>query len=64
MKYLGTAIFVFNIVWWKIAHKTKFWSATEIDLTTGRRQWEETESKNDAEWNSGWFKRALRKFTS
>ncbi|KIL92360.1 hypothetical protein FAVG1_04770 [Fusarium avenaceum] len=64
LKYLGTAIFVFNIAWWKIAHKTKFWSATEIDLTTGRRQWEETESKNDAEWNSSWFKRALRKFTS
>ncbi|CAJ0547377.1 Ff.00g041310.m01.CDS01 [Fusarium sp. VM40] len=64
LKYLGTAIFVFNIAWWKIAHKTKFWSAKEIDLTTGRRQWEETESKNDAEWNSGWFKRAFKKFTS
>ncbi|KAM0544503.1 hypothetical protein ACHAPJ_011797 [Fusarium lateritium] len=61
LKYLGTLIFVFNVAWWKIVHKTTFWSAKDIDLVTGRREWEERESNEDASWNDGFWKKALRK---
>ncbi|KAH6967479.1 amino acid permease/ SLC12A domain-containing protein [Fusarium venenatum] len=38
LKYLGTLIFVVNVCWWKIRHKTTFWRVTDIDLFTGRRE--------------------------
>ncbi|PNP60718.1 hypothetical protein FNYG_14544 [Fusarium nygamai] len=62
LKYLGTVIFIINITWWKVVHKTKFIPVAEIDLTTGRRQWEEAESSNDAAWNDGFFKKIMRRF--
>ncbi|KAM0387784.1 hypothetical protein ACHAQC_010436 [Fusarium culmorum] len=38
LKYLGTLIFIVNVCWWKIRHKTTFWRVTDIDLVTGRRE--------------------------
>ncbi|GKU10837.1 hypothetical protein FLAG1_11642 [Fusarium langsethiae] len=62
LKYLGTAIFVFNFVWWKIAKKTTFWSASAVDLSSGRREWEETERQEDAHWNGGFWKKTFKRF--
>ncbi|KNB17912.1 hypothetical protein FOXG_16071 [Fusarium oxysporum f. sp. lycopersici 4287] len=59
LKYLGSFIFVFNIVWWKISQKTSFQSASEVDLSTGRREWEDTETQGEAEWNGGFWKNLL-----
>lgn len=61
LKYLGTVIFVANITWWKLTHRTTFWKATAIDLVTGRRQFEETETKEDASWNGGFWKGLAQK---
>ncbi|KAL5605945.1 hypothetical protein FOVSG1_006092 [Fusarium oxysporum f. sp. vasinfectum] len=44
LKYLGSVLFIFNVLWWKTIKKTSFWSALEVDLSTGRREWEETET--------------------
>ncbi|KLP04789.1 Uncharacterized protein Y057_6542 [Fusarium fujikuroi] len=62
LKYLGTAIFVFNFVWWKVSKKTTWWSASDVDLSTGRREWEETERPEEVHWEGGLWKNVLRKF--
>ncbi|KAG5808260.1 hypothetical protein H9Q74_002795 [Fusarium xylarioides] len=62
LKYLGTAIFIFNIVWWKLSKKTTFWSASDVDLSTGRREWEETERAEEVNWEGGLWKNVLNKF--
>ncbi|KAL2673759.1 hypothetical protein Neosp_012203 [[Neocosmospora] mangrovei] len=59
LKYIGTLIFIGNITWWKIVHKTTFWSAETVDLATGRREFEERESPQDEEWNGGLRKKVL-----
>lgn len=41
--------------------KTTFWSATAVDLHTGRREFEERESMQDSSWNNGLFKKAYGK---
>ncbi|EEU35075.1 uncharacterized protein NECHADRAFT_44875 [Fusarium vanettenii 77-13-4] len=61
LKYIGLVVFVGNIAWWKIAKKTTFWRASAIDLTTGRREFEELESAEDSSWKNGFFKRAFAK---
>ncbi|KLO89427.1 Uncharacterized protein LW93_1486 [Fusarium fujikuroi] len=62
LKYLGTAFFVFNFVWWKVSKKTTWWSASDVDLSTGRREWEETERPEEVHWEGGLWKNVLRKF--
>uniref|UniRef100_A0A0D2XF39 Amino acid permease/ SLC12A domain-containing protein n=1 Tax=Fusarium oxysporum (strain Fo5176) TaxID=660025 RepID=A0A0D2XF39_FUSOF len=62
LKYLGTVIFIFNFVWWKISKKTTFWSASDVDLNTGRREWEETERPDEVHWEGGLWKNVLDKF--
>ncbi|SCN79660.1 related to aspartate aminotransferase, cytoplasmic [Fusarium fujikuroi] len=62
LKYLGTVIFVFNFVWWKVSKKTTWWSASDVDLSTGRREWEETERPEEVHWEGGLWKNVLRKF--
>ncbi|KAH7254648.1 amino acid permease/ SLC12A domain-containing protein [Fusarium solani] len=59
LKYIGTIIFVGNVTWWKLVKKTTFWGAETVDLTTGRREFEERESHEDAEWNGGLRKKVL-----
>ncbi|WAO91642.1 AA-permease domain-containing protein [Fusarium falciforme] len=61
LKYIGLVVFVGNIAWWKIAKKTTFWRASAIDLTTGRREFEELESIEDSSWKNGFFKRVFAK---
>lgn len=60
LKYLGSLIFVFNVTFWKISKRTTFWAAIDVDLHTGRRQFEERESAEDAGWNEGFWKKMLR----
>ncbi|EXA33305.1 hypothetical protein FOVG_15382 [Fusarium oxysporum f. sp. pisi HDV247] len=62
LKYLGTVIFIFNFVWWKVSKKTTFWSASDVDLNTGRREWEETERPEEVHWEGGLWKNVLDKF--
>ncbi|KAJ4327416.1 hypothetical protein N0V84_002188 [Fusarium piperis] len=59
LKYIGTVIFVGNVAWWKLTKKTTFWSSETVDLATGRREYEERESHEDAEWNGGLRKKVL-----
>ncbi|KAF5659399.1 hypothetical protein FCIRC_12541 [Fusarium circinatum] len=61
LKYLGTVIFIFNVIWWKVSKKTTFWSSTDVDLSTGRRQWEETERAEEVHWEGGLWKSVLNK---
>ncbi|KAF5981963.1 dicarboxylic amino acid permease [Fusarium bulbicola] len=56
LKYLGTAIFIFNVFWWKVSRKTTFWSSTDVDLSTGRREWGETERAEEVHWEGGLWK--------
>ncbi|KAF5011803.1 hypothetical protein FDECE_2093 [Fusarium decemcellulare] len=60
LKYIGTLLFVGNIIGWKFWKRTTFWAASEIDLVTGRREFEEMESKEDASWKDGFFKKIMR----
>ncbi|KAH7150748.1 amino acid permease/ SLC12A domain-containing protein [Fusarium sp. MPI-SDFR-AT-0072] len=60
LKYLGSFMFMFNITFWKITKKTTFWNAADVDLHTGRRQFEETETADDADWNEGFLKKMFR----
>ncbi|KAF5702383.1 dicarboxylic amino acid permease [Fusarium globosum] len=62
LKYLGTVVFVFNFVWWKVSKKTTWWSASDVDLSTGRREWEETERPEEVHWEGGLWKNVLSKF--
>ncbi|SCV25240.1 related to aspartate aminotransferase, cytoplasmic [Fusarium fujikuroi] len=62
LKYLGTVIFVFNFVWWKVSKKTTWWSASDVDLSTERREWEEMERPEEVHWEGGLWKNVLRKF--
>ncbi|RKK99196.1 hypothetical protein BFJ70_g17522 [Fusarium oxysporum] len=62
LKYLGTVIFIFNFFWWKVSKKTTFWSASDVDLNTGRREWEETERPEEVHWEGGLWKNVLDKF--
>ncbi|KAI8652733.1 AA-permease domain-containing protein [Fusarium keratoplasticum] len=59
LKYIGTIIFLGNVTWWKLVKKTTFWDAEAVDLATGRREFEERESHEDAEWNGGLRKKVL-----
>ncbi|KAM0429991.1 hypothetical protein ACHAPT_005997 [Fusarium lateritium] len=59
LKYIGTVIFVGNVAWWKLVKRTTFWRADTVDLATGRREFEERESGQDAEWNGGLRKKVL-----
>ncbi|KAI9164138.1 Aspartate aminotransferase [Paramyrothecium foliicola] len=61
LKYLGTILFLLNVVFWKIFKKTKRIKATEVDLITGRRQFEEMESTGDEQWKESWWKAAVGK---
>ncbi|VUC38209.1 unnamed protein product [Clonostachys rosea] len=56
LKYLGTVIFVGNVVAWKLVKKTKMHRPEEVDLVTGRRQFEEIETADDHRWNESWWK--------
>lgn len=38
--YIGIPVYVINILWWKIFKKTKMVKPEEMDLTTGRRDFE------------------------
>ncbi|KAL2208296.1 dicarboxylic amino acid permease [Sarocladium strictum] len=61
LKYLGTVVFTFNVLLWKFLKRTKRVKATEMDLTSGRREHEETESPQDAEWKTSTWKKMCRK---
>lgn len=56
LKYLGTVIFIGNITFWKIFKKTKLHRPEDVDLVTGRREFEEVETTDDHRWNDSWWK--------
>ncbi|CAI6099275.1 unnamed protein product [Clonostachys chloroleuca] len=62
LKYLGTIIFISTLIWWKISKKATFWSASTVDLSTGRREWGETERQEGVHWEGGFWKNALMRF--
>jgi len=37
--YIGIAVYLINIAWWKIFKKTKRVRSEDVDLVTGRREW-------------------------
>jgi amino acid transporter len=53
---------VVNIAWWKVAKKTKRNDSASVDLVTDRREFEETETKDDQRWNESIMKNILNKF--
>jgi yeast amino acid transporter len=59
LKYIGTVLFLGNIALWKIWKKTRRVKAGEVDMVTGRREFEEMESAADAEWKQSTFKSLL-----
>ncbi|KAF1934922.1 hypothetical protein EJ02DRAFT_439571 [Clathrospora elynae] len=61
LKYIGIVIFIGNVCLWKFLKRSKQWKASEVDLVTGRREFEEMEHKTDAEWNQGFWKKVLAK---
>ncbi|KAM5352920.1 hypothetical protein ACJ41O_005642 [Fusarium nematophilum] len=61
LKYIGSVLFVGNIVWWKMFKGTKRLAPTSVDLVTGRREFEEMESKEDQSWNEGFWKKTLNR---
>ncbi|CAG9946976.1 unnamed protein product [Clonostachys rosea f. rosea IK726] len=62
LRYIGSIIFVVNIAWWKVAKKTKRNDSASVDLVTDRREFEETETKDDQRWNESIMKNILNKF--
>ena len=56
LKYIGTVLFLGNIAFWKIWKKTRRVKAGEVDMITGRREFEEMESAADSEWKESTFK--------
>ncbi|KAK7219133.1 hypothetical protein V2G26_007136 [Clonostachys chloroleuca] len=62
LRYIGSIIFVVNIVWWKVAKKTKRNDSASVDLVTDRREFQETETKDDQSWNESIMKNILNKF--
>lgn len=36
--YIGIAVYVVNVCWWKLFKKTKLVRPEEVDLVTGRRE--------------------------
>lgn len=38
--YIGIPVYLINILWWKIFKKTKMVNPHEMDLHTGRREWD------------------------
>lgn len=56
LKYLGTVIFIGNVVVWKLVKKTKMHRPEDVDLVTGRREFEEVETTDDHRWNESWWK--------
>lgn len=61
LKYLGTVIFVFNVVLWRFLKGTRRIKASEVDLFTGRRQFEEMESAQDVQGSEGFWKKTVVK---
>jgi yeast amino acid transporter len=47
--YIGIAVYVFNIFMCKVLKKTKRVKAHEMDLVSGRREFEELEARAQAE---------------
>lgn len=43
--YIGIAVYIVNIVGWKLLHKTKRVGAKQMDLETDRRVYEEVEEE-------------------
>ena len=44
LKYLGNVLFVLNVLIWKYFKRTKRIKSSEVDLVTGRRAFEKTET--------------------
>ncbi|KAF7547907.1 hypothetical protein G7Z17_g7400 [Cylindrodendrum hubeiense] len=61
LKYLGTILFVGNIAWWKIYKGTTKIAPESVDLVSGRREFEEMESAEDARWKGGFWKDTISK---
>ncbi|KAH6887601.1 amino acid permease/ SLC12A domain-containing protein [Thelonectria olida] len=61
LKYIGTLLYVGNIIGWKWWHKTTKLSPESVDLISGRREFEEMESAEDARWKGGFWKTAFQK---
>ncbi|KAK7403504.1 hypothetical protein QQX98_010734 [Neonectria punicea] len=61
LKYVGTVLFVGNIVWWKLYKKTTFIAPKLVNLVSGRRKFEEMESKDDSRWKGSFWKDNLSK---
>ncbi|TLD31556.1 hypothetical protein PspLS_02204 [Pyricularia sp. CBS 133598] len=61
-KYIGTVLFLLNIIFWKFYKKTKMWDPSEVDLVTGRREAHEAEDVADEQWNEGFWKKTVNKF--
>lgn len=59
LKYIGLAIFVFNIVWWKIFKSTKLIRPESVDMHSDRREVMEAESPEDTRWNKSFWTKVL-----
>lgn len=62
LKYLGSVIFLANMTWWKIVKKTKVIVPAEVDLVSGRREYQETESAMDAAWKQSTWQKLCSRF--
>lgn len=61
LKYLGSFLFVGNIIWWKIYKGTAKIAPEAVDLVSGRREFEESESTQDSRWNGSFWKDTISK---
>ncbi|KAH7013332.1 amino acid permease/ SLC12A domain-containing protein [Ilyonectria destructans] len=61
LKYLGSFLFVGNIIWWKIYKGTTKIAPEAVDLVSGRREFEEAESTQDSRWNGSFWKDTINK---
>ena len=61
LKYLGLAIFVLNTTIWKLWKRTKRVTAGEMDLVSGRREYQETETAGEQEWEESFWTKLVRR---
>ncbi|KAL5588162.1 hypothetical protein FOVSG1_013298 [Fusarium oxysporum f. sp. vasinfectum] len=61
LKYLGIAIFAINTILWKFWKGTKRVTASDMDIATGRREYQEAETATEQQWNKGFWKKMVNK---
>jgi amino acid transporter len=61
LKYLGIVIFAINTVVWKFWKKTKRVAPGEMDLVTGRREYQEAETAEEQQWKESFWQKVVGK---